>query len=435
MVRVPLSLDNAATVPAPQAAPSEPVPLIASVKTVAITPPDEEVVRVPVPASNNLQTALPKLQRIIESALMFNQHNSPLPLTVQQRQAESEAINRSHWPEIQPTARWDRNGKPYASLEAAYTLIDFGVSTQREKQGELAISLSQLDFSLEQRNIAAEVLEELARIFALKEKQRLVQEALVGLNQLSHFADIRVQAGFINESEPLLLNLRIAELHAEKEAMSAETGLKTKLLSAKLLEPISIAEVPSFKEMHANLLPIQHSGALQRRRAELNAQIAQSKLTQTERARLPQLAVEGGVGIGLSHGSSKQHNIGLVLKSPTSLFTGSSNVKAAEAELRAAEQEAKQIQLKLDTELERIQLERKRLTANRQTLLRLEKEGKHALALFKSQFDAATATISDGLNAHRTLLQTRQQLVDLEAELLVLIASEIRISEGVFLVK
>lgn len=398
-----------------------------------VATPQQARVRVVLPPINS--TTPPALHRLIESALLFNQQHSPLPLTVLQRQAESDAIMRSHWPTVQPTARWDRNGKPYAGVDAAYTLLDFGVSSQREKQGELAIHLSQLDFSLEQRNIAADVIIELARIFALKEKSRLVQEALVGLNQLSHYAAIRVQAGFINESEPLLLNLRIAELHAEKDAMTAEIALKTQLLSAKLVTPITSAEVPSFHEMSTSLLPIVHTGALQRQRAELNAQLAQSKLKQTERSRLPQLAVEGGIGIGLTHGSSKQHNIGLVLKSPTSLFTGGANVKAAEAEFRAAQQQVKQIQLHLDTELARIQLERKRLNDNRHTLLQLEKEGKQALTLFKSQFEAATATISDGLNAHRTLLQTRQQLVELDAELLVLIASEIRISDGAFLTK
>lgn len=134
-------------------------------------------------------------------------------------------------------------------------------------------------------------------------------------------------------------------------------------------------------------------------------------------------------------GASKEHNVGLSLKAPTSLFTGGAIVRAAEAEYLAASQEAKQIQLKLDTELERIQLERQRLKQNRDTLQQLAKEGELALSLFKSQFAAATATVSDGLNAHRTLLQTRQQLTDLEAELLVLAASEIRISEGAFLAK
>ena len=392
-----------------------------------------EQVAIHLPSKPN--SVQPKLQRIIESALNFNYQNSPSPLIVLQRQAESEAINRSHWPTIQPTARWDKNNKAYAGIEAAYTFLDFGVSTQREKQGDLNVHLAQIDFNLEQRNIAADILSELAIIFSLKEKNRLIQEALIGLNQLAHYADIRVQAGFINESEPLLLNLRIAELNAEKEALSAEISLKIKLLSAKLLEPVSIVDIPSFKEMKANILPVRHTAALQRRRAELNAQIARSKLTQTERSRLPQLAIEGGIGIGLSQGASKQHNIGLVLKSPTSLFTGGANVRAAEAEFRAAEQEAKQTQTKVDTELERIQLEQKRLNENRKTLLQLEKEGQHALTLFKAQFEAATATISDGLNAHRTLLQTRQQLMDLEAELLHLNASEIRISEGEFLVK
>ena len=100
---------------------------------------------------------------------------------------------------------------------------------------------------------------------------------------------------------------------------------------------------------------------------------------------------------------------------------------------RAAQQEANQTQVNLETEWERITLERERLVKNRQTLKQLEQTSEHSLILFKSQFEAATATVSDGLTAHRTLLQTRQQLVDLEAELLNLKASEIRISDGQFL--
>lgn len=387
----------------------------------------------PTSPSSVSASSVSKLHQIVQSALAFNQQHSPLPLTVQQRQAERDAIVRSHLPNVQPSVRWNRQGNAYSGLEASYTVLDFGLSRHREQQGELAIQLSQLDFELEQRQLAADVLVELARLHALKTKSRLAQEALTGLTQLSRYAQIRVKAGLINEAEPLLLHLRIAELNAEYAAMQAEIILKTQLLSAKLLSPLSAEAVPSFAEMQSSLLPIHQHHGLQRQRAALQVALAKSKLTQTERARLPQLAVEGGVGIGLAPGSSKQHHIGLVLKSSTSLLTGGSNVKAAAAAYQAAEQEAKQIDLKLETELARIQLERKRLMANRQTLLQLEKEGKQALSLFKVQFEAATATLSDGLNAHRTLLQTRQQLTDVEAELLVLIASEIRISDGAFL--
>lgn len=53
-----------------------------------------------------------------------------------------------------------------------------------------------------------------------------------------------------------------------------------------------------------------------------------------------------------------------------------------------------------------------------------------AIKVFGSEFEAGSATLSDGLSAYRTLLQTRQQLISLQAQLLNLKASKIRITNG-----
>lgn len=369
------------------------------------------------------------LHGIIQSALLYNLSNSPLPMTVQQREAEAEAIRKNHWPTVQPTASLDSSGGSYAGVNASYTLLDFGASTQRERQGDLAIDSSNIDFDLEQRGIAADVVNDVAAIAALREKATLLNRSLTELQKLTNFANIRLQAGYITESEPMLLNLRIAELKSELEANKVETALKIRLLSAKLVNPVQLSDVPSFSAMKSAIKTDLSQNALQLKQAQINVEIAQAKLKQTESERLPQVAVEGNVGVA----NKLEHNVALVMKSPTSVFAGGANVRAADAAYRAAQQAERQTVVKLTTERERIELETQRLQQNRKTLQQLERESEQSVAQFYEQFQAATATLSDGISAHKTLLQTRQQLVDLEVELLSLKASEIRISDGIFL--
>lgn len=430
--RVPLSgiIDNSIAKPS-EVLPNKSDVSLAKVEAKQEIPQSVKSVQPAKPTNNSISVKSSGLKNIIDSALAYNLQTSPLPLTVQQKEAESEAIRKGNWPVIQPTARWNNSSDPYAGLDFSYTLLDFGAGSQREKQGDLAIDASRIDLHLEQREIVADVLAELAAIAALKDKVLLTSNSLKALSELSQYAAIRVAAGFINESEPLLLDLRIAELHSELDAMNVEIALKVKLLSAKLLEPIVDKDVPTFGMMNAALVELLGNDSLQMKKAKLAVDIAQAKLKQTERERFPQINVEGGIGI--TKNNSENHTVGLVVQSPSSIFAGGANVRAAEAALRAAQQEANQTQVKLETEWERITLERERLVKNRQTLKQLEQTSEHSLILFKSQFEAATATVSDGLTAHRTLLQTRQQLVDLEAELLNLKASEIRISDSQFL--
>lgn len=116
---------------------------------IKIAPKQPEISATPITTGN-----ASSLHGIIQSALLYNLRNSPLPMTVQQREAEAEAIRKNHWPTVQPTASLDSSGGSYAGVNASYTLLDFGASTQRERQGDLAIDSSNIDFDLEQRGIA-----------------------------------------------------------------------------------------------------------------------------------------------------------------------------------------------------------------------------------------------------------------------------------------
>lgn len=371
------------------------------------------------------------LQYIVESALAYNQQTSSMPAVLQQRMAEEEAIRKSHWPTVQPAARWGSRTSGFIGLEGGYTLLDFGVSHAREKQGAIATQIADVDMGLEQRYIVADVISEVGAIAALSQKIYLLNQALHALKSLSHYAEARLAAGFINESEPLALNLRIAELQSEQEAREVEMALKIKLLSAKLLVSLDKSQIPHFSSINASLAPQEHdvNHALVLQKSQLNVAMAEAKLKQTERERYPQINLEGSLGVS-RHSNGQNHAIGVALKSPTSLFSGASNVRAAEAALLATQKEQQQILVKLSTESERIMLEQTRLLQNQQTLRQLEKKSQSSIALFKQQFDVATATLSDGLSAYRTLLQTQQQLVDLEAELINLKAAAIRISNS-----
>lgn len=365
---------------------------------------------------------------IINSALEFNRNTSALPSVVKQRQAESEIIRKNNWPQFQPVARYSSQMSPYIGVNASYTLWDFGSSKHKEKQGELGIDNSQLDFFIEERNVIASTLESLVKISSLVENKKLLSSSISSISKLSKFADIRFEAGLASISEGNTLNLRLAELKSELDSIDIEINLNLDLLSSKLMSPISLNMVPNLNNMARELLPDFGEESLQLRQAEINKEIAYAQFEQAQSDIYPHLVLEGDVGKA-TNGHSV-HTVGVSFKLPTSVFSRSETVDAAEAAYQAAERKVTQLQTQIDTENKRISLETNRLLSNKNTLINLEKKGVSAIQVFDSEFEAGGATVSDGLSAHRTLLQTRQQLIGIQAELLNLQASKIRITNG-----
>lgn len=194
------------------------------------------------------------------------------------------------------------------------------------------------------------------------------------------------------------------------------------------MSPISLNMVPNLNNMARELLPDFGEESLQLRQAEINKEIAYAQFEQAQSDIYPHLVLEGDVGKA-TNGHSV-HTVGVSFKLPTSVFSRSETVDAAEAAYQAAERKVTQLQTQIDTENKRISLETNRLLSNKNTLINLEKKGVSAIQVFDSEFEAGGATVSDGLSAHRTLLQTRQQLIGIQAELLNLQASKIRITNG-----
>lgn len=365
---------------------------------------------------------------IINSALEYNQNVSSLPSVIEQRKAEAEIIRKNNWPAIKPVARYSSQSSPYIGANASYTLWDFGSSKHKEKQGELGIDNSQLDFFIEEREVIASTVEAVVKISSLMENSRLLSSSIASISKLSGFADVRFDAGMSTASESNTLGLRLAEMRSELDAINIEIDLNLDLLSAKLMAPITLNDIPNLYNITSQILPDLGNESLQLRQAEINKEIAYAQFQQAESDVYPHLVLEGELGKA-TNGSSV-HTVGVSFQLPTSVFARSATVNAAESAYKAADRKVTQIETQLENENKRIDLETNRLNNNRNTLLGLEKKGMSAIGVFDSEFEAGTATLSDGLSAHRTLLQTRQQLISLQAQLLNLKASKIRITNG-----
>lgn len=365
---------------------------------------------------------------IINSALEYNYNVSALPSVIEQRKAEAEIVRKNNWPSIKPVARYSSQVSPYIGANASYTLWDFGSSKHKEEQSELGIDNSQLDFFIEEREVIASTVETVVKISSLIENSRLLSSSIASISKLSKFADVRFEAGMSSASESNTLNLRLAELKSELDAINIEIDLNLDLLSAKLMSPIRLNDIPSLYGITSQILPDLGDESLQLRQAEINKDIAYAQFKQAKSDTYPHLVLEGEAGKA-TNGHSV-HTIGVSFQLPTSVFARSATVNAAESAYKAADRKVTQIQTQLDNENKRIRLETDRLNNNRNTLLGLEKKGISAINVFDAEFEAGTATLSDGLSAHRTLLQTRQQLISLQSQLLNLKASKIRITNG-----
>lgn len=365
---------------------------------------------------------------IINSALEYNHRISSLPSVIEQRRAEAEIIHKNNYPTIQPVARYYSRTTPYIGAKASYTVWDFGSSKHKEKQGELGIDNSQLDFLIEEREVMASTVESVVKISSLVENSRLLRESIASISKLSGFADVRFNAGVSSVSESNTLNLRLAELKSELEAINIEIALNLDLLSAKLMSPITLNDIPSLYSITSQILPDLGNESLQLRQAEINKEIAFAQFQQAKSDIYPHLVLDGEVGKATNGNSIR--NVGVSFQLPTSVFARSATVNAAESAYKATERKVTQIQTQLNNENKRIELETNRLNNNKNTLIGLEKKGVSAIKVFGSEFEAGSATLSDGLSAYRTLLQTRQQLISLQAQLLNLKASKIRITNG-----
>ena len=365
---------------------------------------------------------------IVNLSLEYNRSNSSLPSVVEQRKAESEVIYRNNWPTIQPVARYSSQTNPYIGLGAGYTIWDFGSSSQKERQGELNITASQIDFLIEERMVIATTLEALSKIAALIESRNLLEKSIGDIQRLSRFADIRLQAGISSLSESNMLNLRLAELQSELDSLNVEINLGINLLSAKLSHPITELQIPTLAKMQSEVLADLGDTPLQLQQAKINKDLAYSQWEQAKSDTYPHLAIEGEVGRSTTGRSVK--SVGLVLKTPTSIFSSKASARAAESAYAAKNKVVTQLEQQSDAENKRIVLETERLNNNHKTLAQLESNSVRAVQIFNEEYEVNNSSLSDGLSAYRTLLQTKQQIVGVKAELLNLKASKIRITSG-----
>ena len=368
------------------------------------------------------------LLMIINSALEHNRQVSSLSSVVEQRKAEADVVRLNNWPTVQPAARYSNQTSPYIGINANYTLYDFGLASQKEKESQLNITSSDIDRVLEERAVVATTLEMLAKLASLIQNEKLLQDAIKDIQHLVDLAEIRLKAGLSSLSESNTLTLRLSELQSELDSIQININLNLELLSSKLISPIILPEVPTLEDISKEILTNLGDDSLQLKQAEINKSIAEAQLEQVKSQVYPHLGVE--VETGKATNGRSTHAIGLVMQIPTSIFSSSASVHAAESTYNAKERILIYTQQQLALENKRILLETNRLIANRKALEKLEKSGAEAVSIFNTEFEANSSSLSDGLSAYRTLLQTRQQLVNSQMELINLQASKIKITNG-----
>ncbi len=368
------------------------------------------------------------LLAIIQSALDYNRSQSALPATIAQRQFKEAAVRKEKYPDIRPVANISDKGKTFAGVSGSYTLYDFGRHDALQNQSELSTQLSQLDFGLEQRTVMADVLKSVGEISALREKAKLISRVIEKHQRLISYASKRLEAGLITESDSLAVKLRVSELLSQVESIRIEIHLKLKLLSNKLKQPITIKDIPSLQEINQLAQGLDMQGkAIHLRQEQLNVKNAKAKLEQAKAERYPQIALQGKAGF--KQDGEYQYNVGINISVPTSVFSGGDTVSAAESAYMAAQKILNKAETKIETEFERIGLEKRRLMQNQSRLKQLVGESKKSLALYMEKLKLSKASVSDVLSASRILLQSQIEIVKINQELVVLTATLIKITD------
>ncbi len=367
------------------------------------------------------------LLTIIQSALDYNRSQSALPATIAQHQFQEAAVRKGKYPDIRPVANITGKGKAFAGLSGSYTLYDFGRHDALQNQSELSTKLSELDFGLEQRTVMADVLKSVGEIAALREKEKLVHRVIKKHQDLISYANKRLEAGLITESDSISAKLRISELLSQVESIRIEIHLKLKLLSSKLNQPITIKDIPSLKKVNQLAQELDMQGeAIHLHQKQLKVQDAKEKLELARAERYPQIALQGRAGF--QQDGKYEYNVGINLSMSSSVFLGENTVDAAESAYMAAQKTLNNTKIKLETEFERIGLERKRLIQNRLRLKQLVVESQKNLALYLEKLELSKASVSDVLGAYRLLLKTQIEIVKINQELVVLTATLIKIT-------
>lgn len=366
-----------------------------------------------------------KLHRILNSALVYHKKNAASEAIIAQKAAETAVIKRSAWPDIRPGISHQLDQSTRAEINLNYTLFDFGLHNERVTQGELGEKQAQLQQQLDQRKLLAETLNQLAEIAELREQLTLNRSILGNIQQLYQTSLTREKSGIDSYSGTMLLELKIAELQSAISALEKEQNLKYTLLARKLAQPIRIEDIPTLSQIQNSLqenLASQIKQTPQVQMAELLVQAAATDVNTSKKQYLPKLVLSAS---GYTDENGRvDSTIGLSLKASTSLFSGSAATEVEEAKLNASQRKYQQTRHDVQTELQRLQLEKARLQQNYQILNALQQKSHAAIKLFKARFKAAKVAVSDGISPYNTLLNTQQKMQQSLVEIIAITAGQ-----------
>ncbi len=379
---------------------------------------------VPVSAeAHSRPVPLPLLQtgtsaaRLARAALRESDRTSPARDLLVQRQQERVAAGRRRWPQIEPVASLNQEADVSVGVRATVVLYDFGRAKAEQAQADRAIDLARLDLWSERIDSVREVLGYLVDAGEAQARRAASTTSLGEVAGLRGFAQSRVGAGIADQSEQLLFDVRLAELRNEIDADTAALGLALGQIASATKRPFLETALPSLVEIGDALGAVSTKGdPPDLARARLTLALAEQDLELAGARRFPSVQLGGTV---LSDGRTVTPGATLTLgTSDFPGFSGRPALLAARAALSSARAGVARAARDLETEAGRIALERVRLESRMASLARLEQEARLSVDLFLEQQDLGGRPLTDGITVHRTLLETRRNLVRANADLL-----------------
>lgn len=336
---------------------------------------------------------------------------------VLQKMTERKIIVKERWPKITPVAQIDSLGNEGIGAGASFTLYDFGRTKAALAIADNAIEQAKLDLWGERISVISEVVLEVIRASEEKAQRNAVKKSLSEVSQLSDLARTRLNAGYKDQSESVLFDLRVAELK-DRELQHA-SALKIAISRIRELTDEDVSEdvIPELAVIRKQILDQAiGQGSYKFRSAMIDLLTAKQIVKQVASKRYPDLLLGGGVNY--KNGKLKP-NLTLSLDSSKfSAFSGGLALAAAHSALSSAESRKARVQQEDMAELKNYYFESERLKGRKRSLEELQRQGLTAIELFLHQQEFGERGLTDGISVHRSYLNSVQELNKTRADIL-----------------
>lgn len=351
----------------------------------------------------------PSLAPLVARALTTNEWRSAARSLIEQRMAESLAISRGRWPQLEPVASINQEGDASVGFGLSIPVVDFGRDRARVEQANAAILVAEIEYWIERNEAVGSALEHVAGAAEALALHRETQESLSRVRTLQSLARERVASGVADRSELELITLRVAELENQSAEDAANLQLALSLLSEELDQSISATNVP---ELDLLLDALDSSRITAPPPLVLRSQFEEERselyLEQVRAERLPRIVLQANA---THDGADPNTAATLSLASSSSIFSARANIEAARSALSVARSETLRAVERAESERDRLEHERNRFIQQAHNLAALIAQSRRSAELFEEQHSVGSRPLTDGITVLRTLLQAERDLI------------------------